>query len=524
MTTSGLTSASGSSLGRRSLLLGGTSAALTMLAFSRTAGAATNEETPKIDFDLDKDNYIKWAQPTKDEHGKYSPSLDFIGPMDATVFLWTNRAAILAVFDALAPYHPTAVGIYSQIPRRPSSESATNRNMNIASVYAQLGIWQRLLPRNVGRLRQLMVAFGLNPDDKSEDLSSPIGIGNVAAKVAWASLSHDGMNVLGYEGGRKYNPQPWADYTGYQPVNTPFKVTNPSRWQPQLGAHNGRRVGGGPGDMGIFVSQHFVTPQMGRTKAHIFSDPSRYKLPAPTHLDHTRGREYKRSVDEIIEASANLNDERKALAEIMDNKLWGIGFSSIVVARNHDKDNAMDVHQWAHWTLQSILATFDTLIAAWYQKDKYDSCRPVTAIRHVYGNRKITAWGGPGKGTVKDIRASEWTSYLPVSDHPEYPSGSTAICAAGSQTARRFFGDDNLDWTIDFAAGSMLVEPEIAPAKDLKIHFSTFTELDKACAQSRVDGGVHFGKTVARSLEFGRQFGDLAHDFVKRQVEGNVKH
>ncbi|MET9445378.1 DUF6851 domain-containing protein [Streptomyces sp. NPDC006610] len=509
---------------RRSLLLGGASAtALSMLAFSRTAGAATGEEPLPVDFDLDRDNYVRWAQPDDDEAGRNAPSLEFIGPMDATVFLWTNRAAILAVFDALAPYHPTAVGIYSRIPRRPSGESATNRNMNIAAIHAQLGIWKRLLPRNVGALKQMMVQMGLNPDDTSENLTSPVGIGNVAAKNAWAALSHDGMNVLGDEGGRKYNRQPWEDYTGYEPVNTPYKLVNPSRWQPKLGPHNGRRVGGGPGDMGIFVSQHFVTPQIGRTKPHIFSDPSRYLLAPPSHSDHTNVRAYKRSVDEIIEASATLTDERKALAEIMDNKLWGIGFASIVVARNQDPDDALGVHGWAHWMVQHILATFDTLIAAWYQKVKYDAVRPFSAVRHVYGRSKITAWGGPGMGTVNDIRASEWASYLPVSDHPEYPSGSTCICAAASQTARRFFGTDELDWTIDFPAGSMLVEPDIAPARDLKIHLATFTDLDNACARSRVWGGVHFGKTVERALDFGRKFGDMAHEFVKRQVEGDVK-
>jgi hypothetical protein len=525
MTTSGHTSVSGSSLGRRSLLVGGASAvALSSLAFSRTAGAATGDEPPAIDFDLDKDNYVKWAQPTDDQGGKYSPSLEFIGPMDATVFLWTNRAAILAVFDALAPYHESAVGIYSRIPRRPSGESATNRNMNIATIYAQLGIWKRLLPRNVGRLRQLMTALGLNPDDTSENLTSPVGIGNVAAKNAWASLSRDGMNVLGDEGGRTYNRVPWSDYTGYQPVNTPYKLINPSRWQPQIAPHNGRRVGGGPGDMGIFVAQHPVTPQIARTRPHIFSDPARFQLPAPTFSDHTNPRAYKRSVDEIIEASASLTDERKALAEVMDNKLWGIGFSSIVVARNHDKNDTMGVHGWAQWTLQSILATFDVMIAAWHQKHRYDAVRPISAVRHVYGNRKITAWGGPGMGTVNDIRASEWRSYLPVSDHPEYPSGSTTILASGSQTARRFFGSDTLDWTISFPAGSMLVEPEISPARDLKIHFETFTDLDKTLAKSRVWGGVHFGKTVERSLVFGEQFGDLAHEFVQRQVKGDVKN
>jgi hypothetical protein len=507
---------------RRSLLLGGASATLATLAFSRTAGAVTSEEPLQLDFDLDKDNYVKWAQPADDRAGQ-SPSLQFIGPMDATVFLWTNRAAMLAAFDALAPYHPTAVGVYSKIPRRPARESATNRNLNIACIYAQLGIWKRLLPRNVGGLKQVMVALGLDPEDTSENLTSPVGIGNVAAKNAWTALCRDGMNVLGDEGGRKYNPRPWSDYTGYEPVNTPYKQVNPSRWQPLLFPHNGRRVGGGPGDMGIYVAQHFVTPQIGRTRPHIFTDPGLFKLAPPTFSDHTRPRDFKRSADEIIEASAALTDERKALAEIMDNKLWGIGHSGIFVARKHDQDDHLGVHGWAHWTLQTILATFDALIADWYYKAKYDACRPITAIRYLYGRSKLTAWGGPGKGTVNDIPANEWSGYLTTGDHPEYPSGTATLCAATSQTARRFFGSDDLDWTFDFPAGSSLVEPGTGPAKDIRVHFATMTDFDKACARSRVDGGVHFRKSVERSLEFGEQFGDLAHEFVQRQVRGEVK-
>ncbi|WP_406423075.1 hypothetical protein OH809_08005 [Streptomyces sp. NBC_00873] len=525
MTTSGRSPVSGFSPRRRSLLVGGASAmALSTLAFSRTAGAVTSDEPLKIDFDLDKDNYIKWAQPSDAQAG-LEGRLAFIGPMDVTVFLWTSRAAMLAVFDALAPYHETAVGVFSRIPRRPSSESATNRNMNIAVVYAQLGIWKRMLPHDTEGVRQLMVALGLNPDDESEDLTSPVGIGNVAAKTAWEALKNDGMNVLGYEGGRKYNPRPWADYTGYEPVNTPFELVNPSRWQPQLIPHNGRRLGApGHGDMGIFVAQHFITPQAGRTKALIFKDPAQFHLAPPTHSDHTNARAYKRSADEIIEASANLNDERKALAEIMENKLWGIGYSSIVIARMYDQNDEMGVHGWAQWMLQHLLATFDPLIAAWYQKAKYDACRPVSAVRHVYGRSKITAWGGPGMGTVDDIRASEWRSYLTVGDHPEYPSGSTTLCSATSQTARRFFGSDDLDWTIHYPAGSTLVEPGQTPGKDLSITFATWTEFTRTCANSRVWGGVHFQKTVDRSIEFGEQFGDLAHEFVQRQVKGNVKN
>jgi hypothetical protein len=127
-------------------------------------------------------------------------------------------------------------------------------------------------------------------------------------------------------------------------------------------------------------------------------------------------------------------------------------------------------------------------------------------------------------GTVNDIPANEWVGYLPSGDHPEYPSGSTTLCAAGSQTSRRFFGDDNVDWKFVVPAGTLRVEPGLTPAKDVELSFSTWTEFDKACAKSRVDGGVHFRKTVERSLAFGEQFGDLAHEWVQRQVEGNVKN
>ncbi|MGW0763567.1 DUF6851 domain-containing protein [Streptomyces sp. NPDC002814] len=527
MTTSGRTSVSGLSLGRRSLLLGGSSAALTLLALPHTASAVTSGEPPTYDFDLDTDNYLKWVKPATDEGASQSPLRDFIGSMDATVILWLSCVGALAAYDAVAPYHETAVGVHSRIPRRPSSESATNRNMNIAILHTQLRIFERMLPGGLrgpaGGLRQMMLSFGLNPDDESEDLTTPVGIGNVAFKAVWNAVKNDGMNVLGTEGGRKYNPQPWADYTGYRPVNTAFELVNPSRWQPQLVAHNGRRAGGGPGDMGIYVTQHFVTPQAARTKALIFKDAAQFHLAPPTHSDHTRPREYKRSVDEIIEASASLTDERKALAEAFDNKLWGIGYTSTVIARKHDQNNEMGVFGWAQWSLQHFLATFGALVAAWHQKAKYDSVRPISAVRHLYGNRRLTAWGGPGMGTVNDIRASEWVGYMPVSDHPEYPSGSTTMCSAGAQTARRFFGSDDLDWTLDFNAGTSVVEPGITPAKDLKLQFSTWTEFNRACARSRVDAGVHFGKTVERSLVFGEQFGDLAHEFVQRHVKGGVK-
>jgi hypothetical protein len=319
--------------------------------------------------------------------------------------------------------------------------------------------------------------------------------------------------------GRRYNPRPFADYTGYRPVNTAFELVDPSRWQPQLTPHR-RRLGAGPGDKGIFTVQQFVTPQIRLTRPYTFKDPGQFRLAPPDHTDHHRARDYKRSVDESLEASAALTDEQKVKAEFFDNKILGIGHAAVVAARQHPD---LGIHGWAQLFVTHVLATFEPLIAVWHQKVKYDAVRPFSAIRHVYGSRPVTAWGGVGKGTVNDMPADEWASYLNVGDHPEYPSGSTTLCSASAQAKRRFFGSDVLGWRFPVPAGWTLVEPGITPANAMELYFPTWTDYVNNCANSRVWGGVHFPKTIERSIEFGEQFGDRVYEFVQRQVRGDVR-
>jgi hypothetical protein len=119
--------------------------------------------------------------------------------------------------------------------------------------------------------------------------------------------------------------------------------------------------------------------------------------------------------------------------------------------------------------------------------------------------------------------ADEWASYLNVGDHPEYPSGSTTLCSASAQALRRFFGDDVLDWRFPIPAGRTLVEPGITPANAMELHWPTWTDYVKDCGISRVWGGVHFPKTIERSIGFGEQFGDRAYEFVRRHINGDVE-
>ena len=68
--------------------------------------------------------------------------------------------------------------------------------------------------------------------------------------------------------------------------------------------------------------------------------------------------------------------------------------------------------------MAATLADHDAIIPVWKEKIRYDAVRPLTAIRYIYGTKPVTSWGGPGKGTVDDLPANEWRSYLGDADHP----------------------------------------------------------------------------------------------------------
>ncbi|MEX1656946.1 DUF6851 domain-containing protein [Streptomyces pseudovenezuelae] len=475
----------------------------------------TSGRAQQIPFDFDNGNFIRDLITTHGGGG--FPPADAMAPGDVATYTWLTHLLQTSWFDALAPYHPTALGVYSRIPRRPAEESATNRNKNIAGLYALFQVVKATFEERAPVLRQALTALGLDPDDESEDLSTPVGIGNTAGKAVVRARAHDGMNCLG-DVGRTYNGRPYEDYTGYRSVNSADELVDPSRWQPATEPHR-RRIDGGPGDKGVFTAQRFATPQLALVTPQTYKDPSQFELAAPDHLDPKDATAYEQAVNEVLKASAELTDEQKVKAEFFEHTPLSVTLSPRAAAVAHD----LDLDGWVHLFMVTSVARFDSLIAAWHHKRAYDTVRPFSAVRHVHGNAPVTAWGGPGRGTVDDIPADEWTGYLPVGNHPEYPSGFTTLCAAQAQAARRMLGDDDLNWTHTFPAGSTQKEAGLVPGSDLELTWETWSAFEDDCAMSRVWAGAHFRTTVERSLAFGAQFGDLAHDFVQRHINGDVE-
>lgn len=419
---------------------------------------------------------------------------------DATLVLRTTTQTTNAWFDATAPYQPSAVGVYTHLDRRPAVEATTNRNMNIALLYASYRVLSALLPKQEQTWRDMLSDVGLDPNDDSTDLTTPEGIGNVAGAGVVQGRARDGMNQLGDEGGRTYNPMPYMDYTDYAPVNTAYKLVNPSRWQPDI-----QRQG-----MGLYKIQQFVTPQYALTEPYSYANPKKYHVPPPKNSNHRRFKDYKRQADEVLQASADLDDMRKMKAELFDNKIESLGFSAVFAALSQ----SLSLREFIELDFLTNMAAHDAGIVVWQEKRRYDGVRPFTAIRYLYGDKPVTAWGGPGVGTVTDLPANEWKSYLEEADHPEYPSASTCFCNAHAQAARLYLGTDDLDWSVPRDAGSSRIEPGLTPSADISLDFDTWTQFAADCGQSRVWAGVHFQSAVDESAALCRVFGDMAYDYI----------
>ena len=202
-------------------------------------------------------------------------------------------------------------------------------------------------------------------------------------------------------------------------------------------------------------------------------------------------------------------------AEFFDDKLLSIGYVvfGTLEVRNLTYDEFVFLETFTN------LAAFDTTIAIWKEKSRWDAVRPFTAIPYLYGDSPVTAYCGKGQGTCNDIPASDWASYMPVADHPEYPSTTAAICAAHAEATRNWYGDDRTFLEpVPFIQGNSRREFGITPQRNTTLNIATWTDFELTCGSSRLWGGVHFVDAVEEGNRIGNEIGKLAYEFVRRHV------
>ena len=203
-----------------------------------------------------------------------------------------------AMYDAWAAYDGRAVGTrLGGTLRRPASERS-DANKERAVSYAAYRTLLDLFPSEQASFDSLMKELGFDPLDLSIDASTPTGIGNLAAAAVLSFRHHDGANQLG-----DLAPGSYSDYTGYQPVNDPYTINDPNRWQPLLATDA----------QGVTTVQRFVAPHWGLVTPFALTSGAQFRPATVPNLYPSAG--YTDQALELMGFSANLTDEQKTIVE-----------------------------------------------------------------------------------------------------------------------------------------------------------------------------------------------------------------
>jgi PAP2 superfamily len=413
------------------------------------------------------------------------------------------------IYEAWAAYDERALGTQLGSSLRQPNEERNLANKNEAISFAAYRALVDLFPADEATVfRPLMQQLGYSPDNTSMDAHSPSGVGNLACDAVLQFRHHDGSNQLGDLSG---DGVPYADYTGYKPVNPPSTVpvdpatvVDPNHWQP-LQYFDATHT---------FVTQPFVGAQWYRVAPFALRSGDEFRAELALFGPATYGSPpFLEQAEELVAISADLTDEQKMIAEYFadgpHSELppghWDL-FAQFVSARDH---HGVDEDAKLFFALTN--AIFDAGIVAWDAKHAFDSVRPVTAIPYTLQGQQIRAWGGPGKGTVT-MDARFWIPYqpstFPTPPFPEYISGHSTFSAAGAEILRLFTGSDAFGASVTFAAGSSKIEPGLTPSSPVILQWNTFTDAANQAGISRRYGGIHFkagdltGRAVGRIVGY----------------------
>ncbi len=394
------------------------------------------------------------------------------------------------MYDAWAAYDKKAKGTRLGKKLRQPIQQQTKANKQEAISYAAHKCLSDLFPTQVSSFDALLTTLGYNPANSSVLITTPAGLGHVAAQAVLDFRHHDRSNQLG-----DLNPGPYSDYTNYTSVNTPTHISNPNHWQP---LQIGDKV------------QKFIAPHWGKVIPYALKSGSQFRKTLPKPADYYKQPvRYEIQARQVLAYSAHLTDEKKVIAEY-----WSDGPSSelppghwtLFAEYVSDRDHHT-VDQDVKMFFAMTNAVLDASIACWDAKRYFDYVRPVSAINYLFAGKTVQSWQGA-------IDGADWKPYQAANvvtpPFPEYISGHSVFSAAAAETLKLFTKSDKFGYSVTIPAGSSHVEPNIVPANATVLSWLTFSDAADQAGISRRYGGIHFvdGDLVSRKL--GRVIGKQA--------------
>jgi hypothetical protein len=169
-------------------------------------------------------------------------------------------------------------------------------------------------------------------------------------------------------------------------------------------------------------------------------------------------------------------------------------------------------------------ALADAGISAWESKYHYDFWRPITGIRESDPGSGPTGTGDGNPNTIGDTTfhplgapASNLTAPNFTPPFPSYPSGHATFGGALFQILRRFYGTDNVAFTLvsdEFNGVTRDNNGNVRPY--IPRSFNSFSQAEEENGQSRIYLGIHWSFDKTEGIAAGRNIGNWVFDHAFR--------
>ena len=346
-------------------------------------------------------------------------------------------------YDAWAAYSTTANGTrLGGTLRRPANERSVENKAAAISVAAYRALVD-LFPSQQALFDQVMTGLGLDPGDLSEDVTTPVGVGNVACGAVLEWRHGDGANQLG--------DQNTARRTRLHRLHARQHGWHPQRSQ-QMAA-SGRA--GIPG--AALAPRDAVCDRVAR------GDPARAAGALPVPGLRQAGKE-------ILNLGARLDDRDKAIATYWADGPGRDAAGTLepacpvgVAARRVEPGRRR----------AAVLPAGQRAARRQHRGMGLQGGLRLGASRHghqvSYAGTQVDTWARAR------IDGSAWVAYIATPPFAEYVSGHSTFSAASATILRLFTGSPRFGASATVAAGSSPSEPGSAPATDITLDWTTLT-------------------------------------------------
>jgi hypothetical protein len=238
---------------------------------------------------------------------------------------------------------------------------------------------------------------------------------------------------------------------------------------------------------------------MAKVTPFVMTSCDQFRPPPPHKIDE---KSYADELAYVAKVGARDGAERTEY-ETMSTPFWADDLGTAtpaghwcVVAQDLAQRKALSVQETARLFALLTSACADAGIACWDAKFFYNTWRPETAIREMDTKMNPLAISNP-----------DFIPNMPSPAHPDYTSGHSTFSAAASRILERYFGTDDIEFTLtsDGLPGAVRTYKKLSDARH-------------EVGMSRVYGGIHTMSANIEGQNCGLKIADWTFDHAFQVV------